>query len=276
MKVTMLMENKAGGPQFCRAHGLSILVEALGKTILFDAGPDTGYAQNARTLGVDLTAVDFAVLSHAHWDHSGGLLDFMSRNRTAPLYLSREAFGEYYAIENGVEEYAGVDKALAAEPRLVYSDGELEIMPGITLFSLPAGSPRRLWAKVNNVLYKRTPKGDVHDSFAHEQNLLIRENGFSALLSGCAHSGIVNILERAEQLNGGELDVVLGGFHLQDPDSLRAENDALLLEIADELAARKTRYYAFHCTGDGPFEVLKQRLEGRIEWLSAGQSRTFL
>lgn len=272
MRVTMLMENRAHGPQYACAHGLSMLIETGGKTILFDAGPDAGYAQNAAALGIDLAGVDAAVLSHGHNDHGDGFPDFLARNPTAPLYVSRQALGDYYAIEDGAEAWAGVDRALAASPRLVYNDGELEIFPGAVLFTLPAAMPRRLVPKVNDVLYRRTEAGDVPDDFTHEQNLLLREKGKSALFSGCAHSGIVNILERAEALNGGELDAVLGGFHLQDPDSHRAEEGGALAQIAAELAKRKkTRYYAFHCTGDGPFEALKKRLGGRVEWLAAGR-----
>lgn len=272
MQVTMLMENQAAGPQYTCAHGLSMLIETGNRRILFDAGPDAGYAQNAAALGIDLAAVDAAVLSHGHNDHGDGFPDFLARNPTAPLYVSRAALGDYYAIEDGAEAWAGVDRALAGSPRLVYNDGELEIFPGALLFTLPAGMPRRLVPRVNDVLYRRTENGDVPDDFSHEQNLLLREDGKSALFSGCAHSGILNILERAEELNAGPLDAVLGGFHLQDPDSLRTEADDALAELAAELARRdKTRYYAFHCTGQGPFERLARQLGGRVEWLAAGQ-----
>ena len=93
MKITVLLENTACRADLCAAHGLSLYIEACGRRVLFDMGPDEGFLQNAGSLGVDLTAVDLAVLSHGHDDHGGGLAAFCRVNPTAPVYVHRRALG---------------------------------------------------------------------------------------------------------------------------------------------------------------------------------------
>ena len=96
VRVTALLENTAGRAGLCAAHGLSLYIETPRHKILFDMGPGDEFLSNAEKLGVDLTAVDLAVLSHGHDDHGGGLAAFCRVNDHAPIYLHRSAFGPYY------------------------------------------------------------------------------------------------------------------------------------------------------------------------------------
>lgn len=273
MKISMLMENKAA-PGFACAHGVSIHIAAQsGRRLLFDFGPDAGYAKNAERLGISLAEVDTAVLSHAHYDHGGGLGWFLQNNQTAPVYVGQNAFDDYLAIEPGREaEYVGIDKALANSPRIKPATGpeKRELGDGLSLFGLPPAAPRKYLPAANAVLYRGGQSGPVPDDFAHEQNLLLREGETLALFSGCAHSGILNVMEEAKRQSGQMPNVVLGGFHLHNPDTLEPEDAETLAAIADFFEAQNTRYYAFHCTGDIPFEILKARLGARIGWLRAG------
>ena len=96
MKITVLVENTS----LCDIpveHGLSLYIEACGKNVLFDSGQSTLFAENAKRLGVDLKAVDFCVLSHGHYDHSGGLMEFICENDHAPIYMHKNAFGLHYS-----------------------------------------------------------------------------------------------------------------------------------------------------------------------------------
>ena len=98
MKVVILMENSTCRDTVACAHGLSMYIETDKHKILFDMGPDAQFIDNAKALSVDLTQVDIAFLSHAHNDHCGGLLTFLRGNRTAKVYLQKEAFGDYYVV----------------------------------------------------------------------------------------------------------------------------------------------------------------------------------
>ena len=100
VRVTALLENTAGREGLCAAHGLSLYIETPRYKILFDMGPGDEFLSNAEALGVDLTAVDLAVLSHGHDDHGGGLAAFCRVNDHAPIYLHRSAFGPYYILSD--------------------------------------------------------------------------------------------------------------------------------------------------------------------------------
>ncbi len=92
MRIVTLLENSAFREDLSCEHGLSLYIETCGKKILFDAGQSGTFACNAEKLGIDLAGVELAVLSHGHYDHGGGLAEFLKINQTAPVYLHRDAF----------------------------------------------------------------------------------------------------------------------------------------------------------------------------------------
>ena len=91
MRIVNLIENTPGAEGCVPAHGLAFYVETDGHRILVDAGPSDEMLHNAERLGVDLRTVDVAILSHGHYDHSGGLLAFAELNPTAAIYMQRSA-----------------------------------------------------------------------------------------------------------------------------------------------------------------------------------------
>lgn len=279
MRVTVLMENSTPSDRLCARHGLSLFLETAEHRILFDMGPDDAFLANAQALGVDVAAADIAVLSHGHFDHAGGLGAYLKETADAPnlarVYVARGAFGQHMAkTPAGTVRDIGADPALAASPRIVEVGEELSIDAELTLFSHV--EPAELAPKSNAVLLEPDGSGGWRpDAFSHEQSLLVRERGAdgvsrSILVSGCSHCGIVNILKRAEALNGGPLDAVVAGMHLMDPGSGSVEDPAVTAAIAQLLAGRPTRYYTYHCTGLAAFSLLRDTLGERVTYLNAG------
>lgn len=168
MRIVTLLENTTCREDLSCEHGLSLYIETGDKKILFDAGQTDLFARNAEKLGIDLGQVDFAVLSHGHYDHGGGLTCFLEENKIAPVYVHREAFTPHY---NGSEKYIGLDPQLQGSSRLIWTEGSLQLEPGITLLDCNA-RPRP---------YGRDPYGlnEIRDgklqpdTFFHEQYLLI-------------------------------------------------------------------------------------------------------
>lgn len=255
MKIWTLMENTACGAPFRAEHGLSLYLETGGRKILFDAGQSDAYLQNARHLGIDLREVDFAVLSHGHYDHGGGLGSFLEYNDHAPVYVSRYAFGEHY---NADDRYIGLDPMLKESCRLVPVFGEKKLADGITLLSCQDWKCR---IPVNPSGLQRREEGVLKpEDFRHEQYLLVEEGEKRILISGCSHRGIVNICSWIP------CDILIGGFHFMKMDPYGEE----IRQASRELLAGNTRYYTGHCTGAEQYEAMKTIMGDRLQYLSAG------
>ena len=270
MKLTVIVDNETAGS--CGAeHGLSLYLEACGQKLLFDTGQSGLFERNAEKLGISLDAVDICVLSHGHYDHGGGLPRFLEINTRAGVYMRKEAFGSYFAERGaGGTEYIGIDESLKCSGRITAVEEDREIAQGLFLFSGVRGE--RLRSRSNDVLLSCREGVLRHDSFLHEQNLLITEGGKRILVTGCAHRGIANILERAVELAGGPMDAVVGGFHLSNIAAGSCEPEETIDGIAAYLLAFPTKYYTCHCTGRTAYEMLKERMGESIRYIAAGES----
>ncbi len=280
MRVTVLTENTSacGLPA---EHGLSLFVEAAGRRFLFDTGASGLFARNADALGIDLASAEFAVLSHGHNDHGGGLETFFERNAHAPVYASRWAFEPHF---NASDRDIGLDPALLDTGRFRLVDGTLQISPGLTLYpastSVPISSVAPATCRpvpdpepappVAPATCRPTPAFDsgglktiregrlIPEDFRHEQYLLVEENGKRVLFSGCSHRGVVNLTRRFRP------DVLIGGFHF-----FRLPLDEALAAQAAALDAFPTAYYTCHCTGEIQYMFLKERMKN-LHYLRTG------
>ena len=255
MRITCLAENTSTKDGIIAEHGLSLYIETAAHKILFDMGQTDAFAQNADVLGVDLAAVDLAVLSHGHYDHGGGIATFLERHPTAPVYLHRRAFSPYY---NGTEKYIGLDPALQGHERLRPVAGTTPLADGITLSD--ASGRECLFPLDHGDLNEKTADGFVPDRFDHEHYLLLEEDGRRVLFSGCAHKGVKNIVTWFAP------DVFIGGFHL----SKRPLDDILAADAA-YLDSFNTAYYTGHCTGTEQTAFMAKTMS-RLTYLSAGDT----
>ena len=255
MKITVLVENTTSNADFIAEHGLSLLINSNGKTILFDCGQTDAFIKNAKTLGVDLSQVDFLILSHGHYDHGGGLKDFLKINKKATLYLPQNAFDGHY---NGVEKYIGLNTTLLDETRIVIVDDQLKIADGIIVKRL-----KKEPFKVESAgLTVKVGNDFLPDDFKHEQYLSIVENDKEYLFSGCTHKGLDNLLSNFAP------DVFIGGFHLSKVSILSESNR--LEKVADLLINTGAKFYTCHCTGLAQFDFLKAKLKDNLHYLSTG------
>lgn len=255
MRITALTENITHNPDLSAEHGLSLYIETGDRKILFDMGQTALFNDNAQKLGIDLSAVDIAVISHGHYDHGGGLGKFLEINKTAPVYISRYAFEPHY---NGTEKYIGLDISLKNNDRLIFTGDEQSIRDNLTLFS--CNEKERLFSLGSFGLNVLSGGEFLPDDFRHEQYLLIEENGRRVLISGCSHKGIMDIS------GWFEADVLVGGFHFS-----KLPLDEKLAEYAAVLNGHKTDYYTCHCTGVEQYEFMKNYMD-RLSYLSCGKT----
>ncbi|MDD3168045.1 MAG: MBL fold metallo-hydrolase [Eubacteriales bacterium] len=269
MIIKALVEDTTISPELSSEHGLSLYIEANDKKILFDMGAGSLFLENAEKMGVRIQDVEVAIISHGHYDHGGGLKTFLEINKKACVYVHKSAFDSYFSIARGEAPVnAGIDPSLKPHERVRLTDGNLLIDSGLELFSDVTG--REYFSSCNDSLYMDHNGSIAKDDFRHEQNLLIREDGETALIAGCAHNGIVNIMKRVYNMNGSYPDAVISGFHLMRSSTKKSEAPEVIEGIAKFLKSTESRYYTGHCTGPEAYRHLKEVLGDRIQYLATG------
>lgn len=268
MRIVTLVENTPGAEGCLFEHGLSIYMETGKHRMLVDTGATAAFWQNAEHLGIDLKKVDTVILSHGHYDHAGGILAFAEGNPTARIYMQRAAVRDYYSIHEGVEKYIGMDKRISELPQVEQVDGNLRIDDELMLFAGITG--RRLWPKGNSALKRKEGTELVQDIFDHEQCLMVTWEGKKILLSGCAHNGILNIVDRCRELCGEEPDIVISGFHMLQKEYSESDKKEIQ-STAAELVKYKTIFYSGHCTGQVAFDLMKEIMGEKLQAIHSGE-----
>lgn len=261
MKITALVENISNGDLKAK-HGLSLYIETQKHKILFDLGPDNTLFDNAQKRNIDLSAIDTVIISHGHSDHGGVLSRFLEINNNAKIYVQQSAFEPHYSKIIFFKINVGIDNKLKNHPQVILLNGDYQIDDELSLFTV--NKTDKCHSPMNDVLYEK----DYKDTFLHEQNLIINEK-CPALIMGCGHVGIVNILEQVKT-NGIKLCV--GGFHLFNPITKRTVSNSLLDKIITELQTYKNiQFYTCHCTGSKAFTYLSKHL-ANLAYLHCGET----
>lgn len=236
MKITALVENNTKRDDLLVEHGVSFLIEAGNKKILFDVGSTDKFLKNAEGLSISLDDIDCVALSHGHYDHVGGL-EYL-QNKT--VYVHPDIFIPKYDLENGECEFAGFPRA-----REYYQNDFIEIKETLALY--PNIKLHVDFKKPEISSFRLKVKNDyVPDLFTDELALSVNTPQGLVIVTGCAHSGIINIIEKVlADSDNKNIYALLGGFHL-----------ASLSQEATEEIAKKIENYNIkkigisHCTGD--------------------------
>lgn len=269
--IRTLAENTTLDSSLGCQHGLSLLVETDGRSILFDMGADGLFAENASKMGVDLAAVDAAFVSHGHSDHGGGLKVFLQMNDRAKVYINGRAFEPHFARRGGgTKAFIGLDSSLLEEGRVITVQGSVRIDDSIEIMAESGGCSFRPSGNCDLLMERGGQL--VEDDFGHEQNLVVKEGGKSVLLAGCAHNGIVNIMEKFRRTYGRFPDYVIGGFHMYNKTAGISEDPGFVEAVASYLLDTKAAFFTCHCTGLEAYDLLKVIMGDRIGYLATGST----
>ncbi|MEJ2765120.1 MBL fold metallo-hydrolase [Photobacterium sp. MCCC 1A19761] len=277
MELTTLVDNSrlADRPDLAVERGLSLHVKTQGRQILFDAGSSQIFCDNATRLNIDLQTVDAAVISHRHHDHCNGITHFLDCNAEAPVYFRACDEAAYSFRAFGFKSNVGIAKDLLekAGERVKFVSQMTEILPGV--FVVTELSHQYEQPKGNQYLFTDAGQGRKPDTFEHELMMVVKEEDGLVVFTGCAHHGVLNMVETALSLfPDTRIKAVVGGFHLVGlpllngiggtPQDIEAIGRTLLGYPIDKL-------YTGHCTGMKAFGILKEVLGERLEHLPTGR-----
>jgi 7,8-dihydropterin-6-yl-methyl-4-(beta-D-ribofuranosyl)aminobenzene 5'-phosphate synthase len=272
-RITILVDNKANEGLLAE-HGLAVWIETAGRRLLFDTGQGPALSRNAGTLDVALHTADTLVLSHGHYDHTGGVPLVIESAPGVHVYCHPGAAGPRYSIRDGSAKSIGMPGAakLALESvspgKLHWTTRPIELAPGIGL----TGPVPRLtdYEDVGGPFFV-DGNGRQSDPIDDDLALWIRTETGLVVIVGCSHAGLINTLRHAQRLSGASrIHAVLGGFHLLEASEARVERtmDALT-ELGPDLIV------PCHCTGERAVEKLRLALGERVLPGSAGTTYTF-
>lgn len=262
MKITTLIENQAGEDENLHTeHGLSVYVEVDGKHILFDTGQSGNFIDNAKELNIDLKKLDYVIISHGHYDHSGGFERLVKEiNPNIKLYIGNGFFNKKYSlISEDNYEYIGnpFDESFLKEKKIpteYINQDVINITENLSIFT--NFNRKKEFENTNQDMYLKENGKYKKDIFLDEISMGIKTDKGLFVIVGCSHVGIVNILDTIIQRTNMDIYALIGGTHLIK------EDDEKINKTIEYIKEKNIKLVgACHCTGKQGLTMLSQQLE---------------
>jgi 7,8-dihydropterin-6-yl-methyl-4-(beta-D-ribofuranosyl)aminobenzene 5'-phosphate synthase len=260
MKITPLIENTVSKRDLIAEHGLSFFIEHEDANILFDTGQSKNFDLNAKQLGIDITTIDYLIISHGHYDHIGGLSHFIENNEKAEIIIKKETLWPKFKFDQSI----GMSKLINIKnPRFQFVDQITEIVKGI--FIVPETKQFFSIDRHINDFYTQSNEKIIKDEFSDELFLVFKNNDGISIFSSCSHNGITNMAETVKKHFGLPLVKIIGGFHIKNATDLVVDH---ISEYFNKNEIEKV--YACHCTGLEKFNRLKLNCGEMVSYNETG------
>lgn len=258
VKITILIDNTAPEEtNLIAEHGFSALIEDQETKLLFDTGASNAFLANAHHLGVNLTDVDALVISHAHWDHSGGVKDFVSQWQAEQkmLYVGQHFFQTHYSNRPPlIEAGAPFDAAYLEQQGIAVHYCKAVKQLSTHCYVVSGFERSNVIEEPNEKFLIQSGENIIIDEFTDECALVIKRNEALHLLVGCAHIGILNMVEHVKNLFNLPVVGVYGGIHLMD------STHSYITTILENLSLLGvTELGLCHCSGEEVHIVLEKQ-----------------
>lgn len=247
-RLTVLVDNKAG-TGLIGEHGFALFMETPAGNILFDSGQNNALLLNAQSLGIQLEDTAILVLSHGHYDHTGGIEDLLKRNRKLEIYLHAAVFQPRYSLEEGKPRIIKMPLA-AMEAVMHHPDDKVHWLTRPTTIHEGIGItgpiPRNCSFEDTGGSFYLDPDGKEIDTIRDDNAIWLHGKNGLIICLGCCHAGLLNTLEHVVRLTGEKrIDTIIGGMHLLHADRQRLD------QTAEKLRRFDIRHIiACHCSGD--------------------------
>lgn len=260
LKITTLIENETNTDgNLYSEHGISLYVEVDNKNILFDTGQSGNFIKNAEKLNIDLNDLDYVVISHSHYDHSGGIEKLVEEyDNKFKLFVGEGFFKEKHSLAGDIYRYTG---SSFKEDFLKEKNIEVEYVKDIRHITdntmiITDFERNPEYENVNETMFLKEGGEFVFDDFKDEIALAIDTKEGLVVLVGCSHPGIVNMLSTISKRTGKEIHAIIGGTHLMK------EDDEKINKVIDYFKEKGIKQIgACHCTGKQGQTMLSQQME---------------
>ena len=270
VKVTILAENRVTDANLLAEQGQSILVETDQGTILFDVGQTDAFIHNARQMKVDLSKVNKVILSHGHYDHTGGLPALCNAVKTIDVVCHPALINKKFRIYAEGRKEIGVPwekKELEhAGAHFVFKTHAYEVLPDIWISGeIPRNTA---YEKIDETYQQRVSESYIHDEIHDDMSLiLVSERGLIVLL-GCGHAGPINSIRHAMRITRTKsVHAVMGGMHLSNAPEDKIEHIVNnLYQINPDILV------PLHCTGFHAINRMFIKFAERVKLMNVGDS----
>ncbi|NCD34294.1 MAG: MBL fold metallo-hydrolase [Spartobacteria bacterium] len=272
LRITTLIEDSRGEHlQLTKEHGLSFFIETEGHALLFDTGKSAAFLSNASELGLDLSRTETILLSHGHYDHSGGLRHLIEKvTNRFDLLVSPGFFDPKYGFNGLAYEFLGnnFDQAFLSQHSVSCSYLEEDVRQVVPHVWAIRNFPRRNAVEINNPRFYVDRDGTMEiDDFRDELAMVIETPKGLIVLLGCSHPGLLNMLDRVKSHFQQPIHTIMGGTHLVEADTERLEATAAFLQ-AEQIHCLGVS----HCTGPAGTARLKEIFGERFFYNRTGSS----
>lgn len=275
LQITALMDDKLPKDSaLLSEHGLSFFVQYHSLRLLFDCGMTDAAQQNARSLSIDLKNLDGVILSHSHYDHAGGFRSLAEQDLQIPrLYTGPGFFRPKFAWKEGIlrDLSCGFDPDFLKGHHIIHQEitGAVQIHPGLWLIS---DFPRvHNFETIPERFVLKTAEDLVADDFSDEVCMALEVEGGLAVLVGCSHPGILNMLCHIQNLLKKPIRAVFGGTHLVEADAQRID---ITIDTLEKMGLEILGFS--HCSGDAARNAMDAKPEIQSCHLCAGDSITLV
>jgi len=275
IKITTLIENKADENNvLINEHGLSLYIEIDEMKILFDTGQSGDFIKNAEKLKINLDKLEYVILSHGHYDHSGGFRKLVDNtNKSFKLIVGSGFFNKKYKLveESYKSNGNNFDEVFIVENNIsikYINQDSLNITEDVIIFSNFEKNTE--FEVLNKNFYKKQNEEYISDDFADEIVLVLKHKKGLIIILGCSHVGVTNILKTIITRTGMPIYCIIGGSHLIEADELRLKGTIEFLKENNISMLRLS-----HCTGENAIKELENEFGNKFVYNNTGNSIFF-